>query len=398
MRAMKKHSRSGFTLMELIIVIALFSIIMYSIVALMDPVSKYFVRSSNFESTTACMDNIKRGIEGNLKYADRVRVYKDFAPYVYNTVDGNGAKISDYKPTTDLKKNVQNFYNYFFENRKYLSSHGSIYVLVFDNTEIVPDAILRNSSLGLLSDYSGNAYNTGKMVLYEYKFNNYDSEPLDIENPATQTWYINQHLYGNYDYKFKLGAFDVPGTDSSTTDPGSGSTPPVTPPAAGSEESPATFDPQDCTIGIQIREIMKDSNTVSGLSRSAETENASSTFSMKNVLDATQHYNKPLADYILIENPNPTPIPDDDPNAATKRMAQKYVTLKNDHDLPVKRYRYAALNTNLDAATIDTDKFDGFYFIFTIPEKIYDDTDKDEDYTKFIHDGHVVLPGQSVSP
>ena len=95
----------GFTLLELIIVMAIFSIIMYSAVQLLAPVSKFFVRSSNFENTTACMDNMRRCIEGNLKYADRVRAYNSFVPYTYND-----ATYQSITPTNDLLDNVKDFY------------------------------------------------------------------------------------------------------------------------------------------------------------------------------------------------------------------------------------------------------------------------------------------------
>ena len=138
----KKHS--GFTLLELIIVMALFTIIMYSAVQLMQPVSKYFVRSSNYESSTACVDNMKRAIEGNLKYADRVRVYADYNPYMddpyypeYSDPAKTIAKASlpaSYEPSATLLSHVNEFYTDFFMNRQFIDNSGTIYAMVFDNT------------------------------------------------------------------------------------------------------------------------------------------------------------------------------------------------------------------------------------------------------------------------
>ena len=51
-----KQRLKGFTLVELVIVMALFSLIMFSVLQLLIPVSRFFVRSGNFESATACMD------------------------------------------------------------------------------------------------------------------------------------------------------------------------------------------------------------------------------------------------------------------------------------------------------------------------------------------------------
>ena len=140
-----KNSLKGFTLVELVIVMALFSLIMFSVLQLLTPVSKFFVRSANFETTTACLDNMKRAIEGNLKYADRVRCYVNFNPY-----EAPHASITeaDYEPSADLMAHVQDFYDEFFGRRKsanaqdlagedglrqYIDCRGTIYVLVFDN-------------------------------------------------------------------------------------------------------------------------------------------------------------------------------------------------------------------------------------------------------------------------
>ena len=355
MAAMKKHTRKGFTLMELIIVIALFSVIMYSIVQLMDPVSKYFVRSSNFENTNACVDNMKRCIEGNLKFADRVRVYSGYRPYHYNTVTEGGitTQVSPYASTTNLaypvgslEENVTGFYNEFFKNRKYLKSHGTIYVLIFDNTELIDDTNL--AKLGVYSQFTDQKLNAGKIVRYEYSFDNYNGN-LDLAHPHTTVWYVNQKMYSNFEYRFTLGAFDPSEI------------------VAG-----ASFNPEDTTISITMRELRKDKD-VGGLVRESTMRTETASFSMKNVLDAAQRYASPLADYITVENATYTDI------------LKKYRTLKNvdynpslagspSADLPHPIPRYAALNTN------PTSDFDGFYFIYTLPDNVYDDIERDTAY------------------
>jgi prepilin-type N-terminal cleavage/methylation domain-containing protein len=339
---MKKHNRKGFTLIELIIVLALFSIVMYSVVRLIDPVTKFFVRSSNFENTSACVDNMKRCIEGNLKYANRVRAYSGFSPYTYTTV--NEIETSSYDPTADLTANVQSFYNEFFLDRKFLDSSGTIYVLVFDNTQIIPDGIFdvtppHAGSTGLhkfsmLSDIADNQLNSGKIVLYEYSFNNYGSG-LDM-TPTVTPWYVNQKLYGAFEYHFTLGSFAAAATTSTSAGGGGGT--PV-----------STFDPSDCTITITMNEIRKDST---GLVRQENYESQTASFAMKNVLDATKKYTTPLADYITKES------------ATYTSVADKYYVD------PTPIPRYTALNRYSGA-----DAFDGFYFIFTLAETTNDYVD-----------------------
>lgn len=73
---MKKTKAKGFTLIELIVVVAIFSMILFGAMQLMDPVSKIFQRTSNYEASAATVDNVKRYIEGSLRYADFVDVYE----------------------------------------------------------------------------------------------------------------------------------------------------------------------------------------------------------------------------------------------------------------------------------------------------------------------------------
>ena len=339
---MKRYQRKGFTLLELIIVIALFSIIMVSVVKLLDPVSKFFVRSSNFETTNACIDNMRRSIEGNLQYADRVWLCEKKTPYEYTPVPGvTGVKKSDYAATDDLKDKVTQFYTTYFLNRKFLDCIGSIYVLVFDNTQIATDTGLKNYQI--LNDINANMLNSGKMVRYEFKFDNYKSDdPADCltltpysstntEGYTVTPWYVNQSLYGNFEYKYTLGSLDAEYDDTGHV----------------------IFNPMDCTISITMNEIKKSPD---GLVRDEEGKTNTASFSMKNVLDAAKKYQTPLDDYIIEEGPgygDPTKILDWFVRNST----------------PQKRFDRITWTT--------TDSFDGFYFIYTMPETTYDVTDKE---------------------
>lgn len=395
---MKTHKRKGFTLVELIIVVALFSIIMYSVIQLMNPVSKFFVRSSNFENTTACVDNMKRAIEGNLKYADRVRVYSGFAPYTYEPDpaaldtpevrlrrligdDGNfyvsGDDAAAYAPSDSLKANVKAFYDEFFKDRHFLDCEGDIYVLVFDNTRVASDDVLKNN-YGLLSDISDNYLNAGKMVLIRYHFDN-DAVPLfsytahtpvvespddafvdglDLNHPVITPWYVNQKLYGAFEYEFHLGrsfsddatvsetTTDATATTTETTTTETTTSDPLVDP--GDPASPSVvFNPADCTISITMNEIIKSQD--GGLARGETSHATVASFSMKNVLDGASSYNKPLYDYI-------TTI---DPDAADTKS--RYVTSSTG----VPRYKAVEEGTG----------FDGFYFIFTLAETTEDHVD-----------------------
>jgi len=344
---MKKRVHKGFTLLELIIVMALFSLVMYSVVQLMAPVSKFFVRSSNYESSTACADNMKRAIEGNLKYADRVRCYSDYAPCVSTP---HSADPNDYVASAAMIEQVNVFWTDFFMNRQYIDYKGKIYVLAFDNT--VYESNL--GAYGTLSSFTDAQLNSGQIIMFEFNFGK--TEGL-VTNAATaggknyytyfssaskgtadgqytvRPWYVNQKMYGNYEYQFSLG-------DGSFT-----------------LESGALFDPTNCTINIEAYELQR--NGGNGLILNKAPHRSTASFAMKNVLDATTKYTQPLFDHKTLKN-STSGVP----------AYEKVIT----DPTPVSRYSMVEKNPSagFSAASLSDDGTTrpGFYFIFTVPEAV----------------------------
>lgn len=339
---MKKRVQKGFTLIELIIVMALFSIVMYGVLQFLDPVTKFFVRSSNFETTTSCIDNMKRAIEGNLKYADRVRA---FAGFDATTIDGN----------------VEDFWEDFFKDRELMDCKGNIYVMAFDNRfNRAPHGTLAGGSpfwtFDDLSNFNKDQYNSGKITLMTY---NFDKTGYDLADSVD--WYVNQKLYSNFNYTFEMGAgtgsFATPGVD-------------------------ATFNPSDCTITIRSKEVVSDKSTP-GRWIESETENINvASFSMKNVLDPTNHYTTPLNDFKVIRNPDAT----HDSYSVTNNKFKYIIESVNvgGTDTPVPHSRYEALKTNASAPP----DFTNFYFIFTQAETVYDAGERIFNAGKFVKPTH----------
>lgn len=374
---MKKRvrKRKGFTLVELIIVMALFSLVMYSVVQLLGPVSKFFVRSSNFESTTACVDNLKRGIEGNLKYADRVRVYYNYNPYQNAAPAGSGR--TDYTPSDDLMKNVNQFYTDFFMNRQYVDCRGKIYAMVFDNTAYIPESSL--GSFATFSDFNAKHGNAGQIVLYEFNFEPTDGLVVDdgktyntyfkkevgseARKYTVRDWYINQMMYGNYQYQFKLGNFD----EVEYGDAG------------------AKFDPSACTVTIDSYEMDRDGGK---LSLNKTPQHYSASFAMKNVLDATVKYTAPLDDFKTIRNPSAGLSADD---RYKKIWIEGMTDYSNPSDTGTPIPRFTTINKNESGANTFTGTSlvsggtanAGFYFIFTLPETTYNDVSSAE-FTQYM--------------
>lgn len=80
---MKTNKRlQGFTLVELIIVMAIFGIIMLGVMKIADPLAKVMNRSSTKEKSAAYVDNISDYLDKSMRYAKYMRVYEgEFGDY-----------------------------------------------------------------------------------------------------------------------------------------------------------------------------------------------------------------------------------------------------------------------------------------------------------------------------
>ena len=83
----KKRTKKGFTLIELIIVMAVFSILMIAVMSIINPLSKIVKKASLQQANNAAVDNIKRYMEGSIRYADCIEVYVgDFTDFNGNDI------------------------------------------------------------------------------------------------------------------------------------------------------------------------------------------------------------------------------------------------------------------------------------------------------------------------
>ena len=91
---MKKRKFKGFTLIELIIVMAIFSLLMVGAMSLIDPISKIHSRANTGENSYAYVDNIQNYLQDSLEYSDHLWVVQgDF------TQDELSEKAFEFKKT-----------------------------------------------------------------------------------------------------------------------------------------------------------------------------------------------------------------------------------------------------------------------------------------------------------
>lgn len=96
-----KKTLKGFTLIELIIVLAIFSGIMAGAISLIDPVSKIMTKASVSEKTNSYVNTIQDYVEGSVKYAENLNVYVvNYVTEGYSSEDAMVAEmVENYRKT-----------------------------------------------------------------------------------------------------------------------------------------------------------------------------------------------------------------------------------------------------------------------------------------------------------
>lgn len=110
-----KRNLKGFTLVELIVVMAVFGIIMLGAMQFLDPVSRMMKGASLQEANSATVDNIKRYFEGTLRYASSVYVHNgDLKKYDINS--GNMIVLGGTEEARQTEA-VKSFVDYYFRDK-----------------------------------------------------------------------------------------------------------------------------------------------------------------------------------------------------------------------------------------------------------------------------------------
>ena len=103
---MRNNKLKGLTLLELIIVMTIFSGLMIGAVSLIGMVQNLYITAKETESVNADLDNVSRYIENNLKYADKVNVYTGYSSLSELLNSPSAAKL----PKVQLKSGNDNTY------------------------------------------------------------------------------------------------------------------------------------------------------------------------------------------------------------------------------------------------------------------------------------------------
>lgn len=128
-----KKNPKGFTLVELVVVMAVFGIIMLGAMQFLSPVNRMMKGASLQESNSATVDNIKRYFESTLRYASSVYVYN--GDLKETDLSGNPFVLAGTEESRQ-KEAVTNFVDYYFRDKADSSNNpikGEVRLMKIDN-------------------------------------------------------------------------------------------------------------------------------------------------------------------------------------------------------------------------------------------------------------------------
>lgn len=199
MNNVKKAMKKGFTLVELVVVMAIFSILLVGVMSLVTPVSKIFKNTALSEKTYSYTNNIQLYVQSKLEYADNLWVYT-------SDILGSGSAVTDSDIASKAEEFRQTYYDHLATAESDSAVHpteGNVYVMRLINNP---------------SAYSGTPGSTqrGQIVLYTFDFKSNQVIPTSSSgNPTEQL----NNVYFNasdsaYTFSYALGASTL------MTDPG----------------------------------------------------------------------------------------------------------------------------------------------------------------------------------
>ena len=175
MNKVSKTMRKGFTLLELMVVMAIMSVLLLAVMSMTTPVSRMFRRTNVSENVYAAGDNITNYLQRTLQYADNVWVF-----------DGNEPEATNLSSTASAFKNT--YYKHIVVGTGVADAtsckfvDGKVHILQLSNSD-------------------------GKIYKYDYSFKaqndvvTQDGAKTEALNPA----YFNND-YQDYNFRYAIGA------------------------------------------------------------------------------------------------------------------------------------------------------------------------------------------------
>lgn len=189
---MRKTFKKGFTLLELIVVMAIFSLLMVAVMSMIDPVSQIFKRQSVAEKTYSYAHNIQTYLQTQLEYAESM---------VVTTGDMFKEDSTDTKFETHPGKDIEEAV------KVYAQKHFEYDVIPKDKNDI---RWMKGKVHVLRMVNTGADRGQIKHSIYEFKSNTEDNKGITVTLVQSETDGINPAFFkandAKYNFSYALGA------------------------------------------------------------------------------------------------------------------------------------------------------------------------------------------------
>ena len=174
---MKRKVLKGFTLLELIIVMTVFSILMLGAMSLVGPVSRIHKHGNDFEKTYSYVDNIQNYLQNSLEYSDALHLYQ-------------GSKTQ-----TDLEQLAYSFKEIYY--RDILAPKSETQIEYANVTIRVMTLLNQDTTIGNVT------YPKGQILMQDVTYKSNERAALALSTPQEQ---INPQFFADkYAFDYVLG-------------------------------------------------------------------------------------------------------------------------------------------------------------------------------------------------
>jgi prepilin-type N-terminal cleavage/methylation domain-containing protein len=175
MKKNNKKSLKGFTLIELVVVVAVFGLLIAATLSFVQPARKVYKNAAEYSGASGMIDNVRRVVEDNLRFANRMNVI--VGPDISG---GEEAFIQ-----TEVQ-NLRHKFHFDDTNRK-TYFQDTVYVMKIDNPEASD-----------FSGYAAGADKPGKVSIWQY-----DSGALNSAD--SKEWALAEGVYNEYSFSLSKG-------------------------------------------------------------------------------------------------------------------------------------------------------------------------------------------------
>ncbi len=178
MKRDKKSTLKGFTLIELIVVVAVFGLLIAATLSFVTPTRKVYKNASEYAGASAMVDNVRRVVEDNLRFANRMDIYA-------------GPDLSGYaSEEAFVNKKVELFRTKFMlgDSDRVTFARDRVYVMKIDNPE----------ETQISAGFAAGSQKPGRVSIWQY-----DGGTRNTAN--SKEWAIAEGVYNEYSFSLSYG-------------------------------------------------------------------------------------------------------------------------------------------------------------------------------------------------